>query len=230
MENFDYIGRNYRELLAELSDIAGSVGVKVPKLVCVTKSGSDEELLSLCAAGATDIGENRPGEVARRGELIKNAGYSVNMHEIGTLQRNKVKLVVGTAAVIHSVDTVKLARDISRLAEGVGRRIPVLIEVNSGEEPNKSGVLPGDAEGLLCEIKELPGISLSGLMTMGPVCENPEDLRKYFRLTKKLFDDFSERYGFGEAPILSMGMSDSYRVAIEEGSTLVRVGRKLFRK
>ena len=67
-------------------------------------------------------------------------------------------------------------------------------------------------------------------MTMGPVCENPEDLRKYFRLTKKLFDDFSERYGFGEDPILSMGMSDSYRVAIEEGSTLVRVGRKLFRK
>ena len=106
----------------------------------------------------------------------------------------------------------------------------MLIEVNSGEEPNKSGVLPGDAEGLLCEIKELPGISLAGLMTMGPVCENPEDLRKYFRLTKKLFDDFSERYGFGDDPILSMGMSDSYRVAIEEGSTLVRVGRKLFRK
>jgi hypothetical protein len=124
----------------------------------------------------------------------------------------------------------RLARDISRQAEAKGLKIPVLIEVNSAEEPNKSGVLPSDAEALLCEIAELPGISLSGLMTMGPVCDNPEDLRKYFRLTKKLFDLFFERYGFGESPILSMGMSDSYKVAIEEGSTLVRVGRKLFRK
>lgn len=230
MENFDYIKRNYCELCSELEDIASAVGVKAPKLVCVTKSGSDEELLALCAAGATDIGENRPGEVARRGEIIRNAGFEVNMHEIGTLQRNKVKLIVGSTALIHSVDTARLARDISRLAEGVGRKIPVLIEVNSAKEPNKSGVLPEDAEALLCEIAELPGISLSGLMTMGPVCENPEELRKYFRLTKQLFDSFGERYGFGEEPILSMGMSDSYRVAIEEGSTLVRVGRKLFRK
>ena len=183
MENFDYITRNYTELLSELRDIASGVGVKTPRLVCVTKSGSDEELLALCAAGATDIGENRPGEVARRAEIIRSAGYTASMHEIGTLQRNKVKLVVGNAALIHSVDTVKLARDISRHAEAKGLKIPVLIEINSAEEPNKSGVLPSEAEALLTEISNLEGITLKGLMTMGPVCENPEDLRKYFRLT-----------------------------------------------
>ena len=154
----------------------------------------------------------------------------MNMHEIGTLQRNKIKLVAPCTAMIHSVDSQKLAEDIGKYAERCGRVIPVLIEVNSAEEENKSGVFPEDAERLMTEILGIKGISIEGLMTMGPVSENPEDLRKYFRLTKKLFDSLGEKYGFGENPTLSMGMSDSYRVAIEEGSTLVRVGRKLFIK
>lgn len=230
MDNFDYIKRNYEELVAELYGIATRCGVKSPTLVSVTKSGSDEELLALARAGARDIGENRPGEVKRRGELLSLAGFDVNMHEIGTLQRNKVKLVVNNAALIHSVDTLKLAYDINRLAGAAGRKIPVLIEINSAEEENKSGVMPKDAEELLCGVLEFENLQLRGLMTMGPVCDNPEDIRQYFRLTKKLFDRFANDYGFGENPILSMGMSDSYKVAIEEGSTLVRVGRKLFRK
>jgi pyridoxal phosphate enzyme (YggS family) len=230
MENYGYIKRNYELLTEELSDIAAKVGVETPRLVCVTKSGSDEELLALVKAGAKALGENRPGEVKRRFELIREAGLDCEMHEIGTLQRNKVKLVAPVTAMIHSVDSKKLAEDISRHALQCGRKIPVLIEINSGKEESKSGALPEDAEALLLEIKELPGIEISGLMTMGPVCENPEDLRKYFRLTKNLFDSLGEKYGFGASPTLSMGMSDSYRVAIEEGSTLVRVGRKLFIK
>ena len=230
MENFDYIKRNYEELTEELQSIAKGCGVAPPTLVAVTKSGRDDELLALAGAGARDIGENRPGEVKRRGELLALAGFDVNMHEIGTLQRNKVKLIVNNAALIHSVDTLKLASDINRLAGAIGRKIPVLIEINSAEEENKSGVMPNDAEELLNGVLGFENLSLRGLMTMGPVCENQEDIRKYFRLTKKLFDRFSTEYGFGESPILSMGMSDSYRVAIEEGSTLVRVGRRLFRK
>ena len=230
MENYGYIKRNYDALSSELADIAGKVGVHAPKLVCVTKSGSDEELIALAHAGAKDLGENRPGEVKRRFELLKEAGLDVNMHEIGTLQRNKIKLVAPCTAMIHSVDSQKLAEDIGRHAEKCGRVIPVLIEVNSAEEENKSGVFPEDAERLMTEILGIKGISIEGLMTMGPVSENPEDLRKYFRLTKKLFDSLGEKYGFGENPTLSMGMSDSYRVAIEEGLTLVRVGRKLFIK
>ena len=181
-------------------------------------------------AGAEDIGENRPQEVKRRAELIAASGLSVRMHEIGTLQRNKVKAVIDKAALIHSVDSYKLACDIDRLAEKNGIVMPILIEVNSAEEECKGGVLPGDTEALLNEIMALKSVKLRGLMTMGPVSDTAEELRGYFRLTKKLFDELEKRYGFGDNPILSMGMSDSYRVAIEEGSTLVRVGRKLFIK
>ena len=105
-----------------------------------------------------------------------------------------------------------------------------MLEVNSAREEQKSGVFPEEAERLLVDISELGSIKVSGLMTMGPVVDDPELLRPYFRNTKALFDTLSERYGFGDRPTLSMGMSDSYRVAIEEGSTLVRVGRALFRK
>lgn len=228
--DFSYIKRNFDELSGELSEIAGRVGVSAPRLVCVTKSGDDEELLALVRAGALDIGENRPGELKRRYELLRGAGLTPNMHEIGTLQRNKIKLIIDTASLIHSVDNIRLARDIDRLAKGIGRKIPVLIEVNSALEESKSGVSPDGCEELLCDIMSLESIKCVGLMTMGPPLDDAEGLRKYFRLTKNLFDKLHESYSFGDSPILSMGMSDSYRVAIEEGSTLVRVGRKLFIK
>lgn len=230
MENYGYIKRNYEELMLEIEAISNRVGVKAPTLVSVTKSGTDEELIALVRAGARDLGENRPGEVKRRFELLRDLGLSVNMHEIGTLQRNKIKLVAPVTKMIHSVDSLKLAEDIGKHAEKNGRVIPVLIEINSAAEESKSGVLPENAETLLNAILPIKGISVEGLMTMGPVTDDPEGLRKYFRLTKKLFDTLNEKYGFGENPTLSMGMSDSYRVAIEEGSTLVRVGRKLFTK
>ena len=230
MENFDYIKRNYLSLTEEINELAGRLGALAPTLVCVTKSGSDEELLALAEAGAVDIGENRPGEVKRRGELLREAGFSPRMHEIGTLQRNKIKLIADGVHMIHSVDSLRLAKDINRHAEALGRVIPVLIEVNSAREEQKSGIFPEEAERLLVDISELGSIKVSGLMTMGPVVDDPELLRPYFRNTKALFDTLSERYGFGDRPTLSMGMSDSYRVAIEEGSTLVRVGRRLFIK
>ena len=230
IENFDYIKRNYLSLTEEINELAGRLGASAPTLVCVTKSGSDEELLALAEAGAVDIGENRPGEVKRRGELLREAGFSPRMHEIGTLQRNKIKLIADGVHMIHSVDSLRLARDINRHAEALGRVIPVLIEVNSAREEQKSGIFPEEAERLLVDISELGSIKVSGLMTMGPVVDDPELLRPYFRNTKALFDTLSERYGFGDRPTLSMGMSDSYRVAIEEGSTLVRVGRRLFIK
>ena len=230
IENFDYIKSNYASLTEEINELALRLGVPAPTLVAVTKSGSDEELAALLQAGAVDIGENRPGEVKRRGELLRSLGFSPRMHEIGTLQRNKIKLIADSVYMIHSVDSYHLAKDINRHAEAHGRIIPVLIEVNSGEEEQKSGVFPDNAERLLCDIKELPNLSVEGLMTMGPVTRDAEDLRPYFRNTKKLFDRLSDCYGFGECPTLSMGMSDSYRVAIEEGSTLVRVGRRIFSK
>ena len=230
MENFDYIKNNYESLLGEIDTISATLGVKAPTLVSVTKSGSDEELLALASFGAADIGENRPGEVMRRGEILRNAGFLPRMHEIGTLQRNKIKLIADTVHMSHSVDSLALAKDINRHAEARGRVIPILIEVNSAKEEQKSGVFPEDTERFLYEISEFKNIKISGLMTMGPVSEDPEQLRPYFRATKALFDKLDSLYGFGAGATLSLGMSDSYRVAIEEGSTLIRVGRKLFKK
>ncbi len=230
MDNFNYIKNNYESLIGEIDFLADRLGIKAPTLVSVTKSGNDGELLALASFGAVDIGENRPGEVMRRGELLRGAGYSPRMHEIGTLQRNKIKLIADSVYMIHSVDSFALAKDINRHAEARGRVIPILIEVNSAKEEQKSGVFPEDTERFLYEISDFKNIKISGLMTMGPVSENPEELRPYFKETKALFDKLNASYGFGEGATLSMGMSDSYRVAIEEGSTLVRVGRKLFKK
>lgn len=230
MENYGYIKRNYESLVSELSDVSARVGVSAPTLVAVTKSGTDEELIALAEAGAYAIGENRPSELVRRAELLKARGFTPELHQIGTLQSNKAKLVAPVATLIHSLDSESLLRELSRRAELLSLDIPVLIEINCAEEPQKSGVMPADAEAFLLRTLEFPRLIPRGLMTMGPVSDSPEQLRPYFRATKNLFDKLNTRYGFGPSPVLSMGMSDSYRVAIEEGSTLVRVGRRLFIK
>ena len=227
--NFDYIERNLKDLCEEIRDLAEKQGREVT-LVAVTKSGSDEELCALVEAGAVNIGENRPGELRRRGDLLKEKGYSPVLHEIGNLQRNKVKLIIESVSLIHSLDNLALAKEIDKQAERVGRCVPVLIEINSAREEQKDGVLPEDAEEFLREVKKLKNITVMGLMTMGPVVEDPELIRPYFKLTRELFDRLNRTCGFAGEGILSLGMSDSYRVAIEEGSTLVRVGRRLFNK
>lgn len=226
----DYIENNYRALTNELNEIAAKNRVKAPTLVAVTKSGTDEELLALAAAGARDFGENRPGEVKRRSEILKAAGFDVKMHEIGTLQSNKVKLVVGTAAMIHSLSSHSTAKEIEKRAAAQDIRVKVLVEINSALEENKDGVFPEDAERFISELSAYSHLDVVGLMTMGPVTSTEEEIRPYFRRTRELFDYLSEKFDFGDSPVLSMGMSDSYRIAIEEGSTLVRVGRKLFVK
>jgi pyridoxal phosphate enzyme (YggS family) len=228
--DFGYIEKNLYTLISDIERSADLAGVKVPKLVAVTKSGSDEELLALIRAGAYAIGENRPGELARRGGLIKEAGLSVELHQIGTLQSNKAKLVAADATLIHSLDSHSLAKELDKQGKKLGIKIPALIEINSAKEPQKSGVLPEDAEEFLASVSTYESIKVTGLMTMGPVSDDPENLRPYFKLTKELFDKLNSRYGFGDTPTLSMGMSNSYRVAIEEGSTLIRVGRRLFIK
>lgn len=223
----DYIKKNLHELLAEIKEISGDRRVT---LVAVTKSGTDEELLELVRCGATDIGENRPQELVRRGAILEDNGLDVRLHEIGNLQRNKVKSIIEKVALIHSVDSLSLAAEIDKQAGKVGRRVDILIEINSAREESKGGVSPEEATDLFLKVRELPNVRVRGLMTMGNVCEDPEDIRPCFRLVRELFDKINATYGFEGEPILSMGMSDSYRVAISEGATLVRVGRRLFQK
>lgn len=224
---YGYIKDNYESLLAEISRLGADTEGGVT-LVAVTKSGTDEELLALARAGATDIGENRPQELKRRGDLLRECGLCPRLHEIGNLQKNKVKSIISDVALIHSLDSLELGREIDRRAAAVGRRVPVLIEINSAREEAKGGILPEDAEAFFLEARKFQNLIVSGIMTMGPVCEDPEQMRPYFKLTKEIFDKIKTKYGFEGTPTLSMGMSDSYRVAIEEGATLVRVGRRLF--
>ena len=225
---FSYIERNLCALREEIHRLGGGRDVC---LVCVTKSGSDEELLALCAAGARDIAENRPQELLRRAALVREAGFAPRMHEIGNLQKNKVRHILPLDPLIHSVSSVSLAEEIERRAAQDGRTVEVLLEINSGREAAKGGVLPEEAEAVFCRLREMSHLRVLGLMTMAPVTDTPEGARPYFRDTRRLFDHLGERYGYAtDTPTLSMGMSDSYPVAIQEGSTLVRVGRKLFVK
>ena len=141
-----------------------------------------------------------------------------------------MKKIIDGVYLIHSLDSYELAVEIDKQARKAGRRVPVLIEVNSAREDAKGGILPEECEEFYLKISELDSLEISGLMTMGPVCEDAEQMRPYFRLTKELFDNIKSKYGFRGEGILSMGMSDSYKVAIEEGATLVRVGRMIFNK
>ena len=229
MKNFDYLEKNLSAVMADISAAEEKFQRHIT-LVCVTKSGSDEELIELVKLGAANIGENRPQELTRRAKLLSEMGYSPTLHQIGHLQRNKVKLVLGTAHLIHSLDSLALAEEIDKQAEKLGIRAEALIEINCAKEEAKGGILPSEAEEFFLKLKEFSHLDIRGIMTMGPVLDDKEDLRPYFRLTKEIFDKIHTRYGFSGEPILSMGMSESYKVAIEEGANLVRIGRRLFKK
>jgi pyridoxal phosphate enzyme (YggS family) len=148
---------------------------------------------------------------------------------IGHLQGNKAKIAARLFDMIETVDSMKLASAIDRACMDIGKVMPVLIEINSGEEERKAGVLPGDAAPLIRALSELKNISVLGLMTMGPFSDNPEDSRPYYKKTRQLFDEIKAMDMSGvEMRHLSMGMSGSYRVAIEEGANLVRIGEMIF--
>ena len=161
--------------------------------------------------------------------MVEAIGPAAKWHMIGHLQRNKAKAAVELFDVIETVDSVRLANAIERHAAAAGKTVSVLIEINSGGESNKTGVAPADAKGLALHISGLAHVQLAGLMTMGPAVGDPEDARPYFQRTKTLFDELAA----GELPntdvrILSMGMSNSYLVAVEEEANHVRLGTKVF--
>jgi pyridoxal phosphate enzyme (YggS family) len=156
-------------------------------------------------------------------------GSQVKWHMIGHLQRNKVKKIVPFADMIETIDSMRLAETVNSQCARIGKVMPVLIEINSGQEAEKAGVYPEQAEELIRQISPLQHIHVSGLMTMGPVTANAEEVRPYFQKTKKLFDEIADiKIPRVSMRYLSMGMSDSYLVAIEEGANMVRIGTALF--
>lgn len=195
-------------------------------VVAAAKTRTAEEVQAAIRAGIKTIGYNYIQEAEKMYQVI---GNQVKWHMIGHLQRNKVKKAVTLFDMIETVDSVELAELLDKRCELEGKIMPVLIEINSGKESNKTGVLPEKVDDLIFQINQLPNLRIQGLMTMGPRFGNPEDARPYFRATKAAFDRIAKaRIPNVAMRYLSMGMSNSYQIAIEEGANIVRIGTKLF--
>ncbi len=177
--------------------------------------------------GIKDIGENRVQELIDKYDKLDLNG--VKLHFIGKLQTNKVKYIIDKVDMIHSVDSIKLAKEIDTRAKKINKTMDVLVEINSGREENKSGILPEEVDSFLEELSRFDNIRVRGLMTIAPVCAEKEDYRKYFRETYSFFiDNLQNKYHNICMDFMSMGMTDSFEVAIEEGSNIVRVGSAVF--
>ncbi len=212
------IKENVSKILEELPEGVSLVGA--------AKTRTPQEILEAVEAGLEIIGENYVQEAERAFQVV---GGKVKWHMIGHLQSNKAKNAVRVFDLIETVDSIKLARAIDRACGKIDKVMPILMEINSGEESQKAGVMPEDAISLVRDMSELNNIKLMGLMTMGPFAGDPEDSRPYFQKTKKLFEEIKAMGLPGvEMKYLSMGMSNSYKVALEEGANVVRIGTKLF--
>ena len=212
------IKENYQRIRAEVPDYV--------TIVAAAKTRTADEIKQLIDAGITEIGENYVQEAEDIRRTLGRTAEAVRWHLIGHLQTNKINKALGLFDVIQTLDSVKLAQAVNQRAE---KAVPVLIEINSGREPQKTGVLPEEAERVIREIAPLEDISIKGLMTMGPRFGDPENARPYFQETKRLFDHINSLDISGvEMEILSMGMTNAYRIAIEEGSTMIRPGTILF--
>ena len=177
--------------------------------------------------GVTDIGENRVQELLEKYDELDLNG--VKLHFIGKLQTNKVKYIIDKVDMIHSLDSIKLAKEIDTRSKRIGKVMDVLVEVNSGREENKSGIFPEEVPSFLENLACFENINVKGLMTIAPVCEKKSDYRKYFEETYSIFiDNLQKKQHNISMEFLSMGMTDSYDVAIEEGSDIVRIGSAIF--
>jgi pyridoxal phosphate enzyme (YggS family) len=217
--------RHVRDSMAEAARRSGRP-VSAIRLMAVTKTVDDDRILDAIRTGVEIIGENYVQEAKRK---IEKLGKSSEWHLIGRLQTNKAKYAVRLFDMIHSVDRLELAAELDRRARADGLVIPILIEVNVSGEESKSGIPLSASLELVRVVAPLENLSLRGLMTMPPWSDDPEDSRPYFRALRELRENIvGEGIPRVEMRELSMGMTDDYVVAIEEGATIVRIGRGLF--
>ena len=215
-----------------IQELKGKAAVKSGRnpedvlLVAVTKLHSPEEMNEAIDAGITDIGENKVQEIMDKYDRVK----PVRWHLIGHLQTNKVKYIIDKVCMIHSVDSLKLAKEIDKRAAQHDLVMDILVQVNSAEEESKFGITTAETDQLIQDIaQQCPNIRIKGLMCIAPFEDDPEDVRDYFAEVKKIYDKYvdvkTERLDF---KYLSMGMTHDFEVAIEEGSNLIRVGTAIF--
>ncbi len=210
---------------ASVKDILNRLPAHV-QLVAAAKTRSVDQVTAAIAAGIKIIGYNYVQEAE---SMYRQIGRAVKWHMIGHLQRNKVKKVISFVDMIETIDTLRLGETVDRLCAEINKTMSVLIEVNSGREAAKAGVVPEEVPDLVQALSRLKNLRVEGLMTMGPAGKTAEESRPYFRKTKELYDTLSQmKIPNVQMRCLSMGMSDSYQVAIEEGATIVRIGTALF--
>lgn len=196
------------------------------RLVAVSKYKPAEMIREAYEEGIRDFGENHPQEIR---EKYPSLPEDIRWHMIGHLQTNKIKYIIERVCMVHSLDSVHLAEDLSRAAMKCGRVMPVLVEVNMAKEASKHGIMPEEAEAFIRQTAQLEGIRIEGLMTIAPYTEQAESNRRYFRDMKKLFVDIQDKnIDNVNMCSLSMGMTGDFEVAIEEGATMVRVGTGIF--
>lgn len=216
--DYDYIEKNLEEITDTLpSNVT---------LVAVTKTHGTEEINKAIDWGVTDIGENKVQEILEKYPHVK----PVRWHLIGHLQTNKVKQIIDKVHLIHSVDSMKLASEINKRAGQVGKTVNVLIQINSAGEESKFGIETAETEMMVKQIlDECENIKICGLMCIAPFDEAPDNVREYFRVVKEQYDELAKiDHENLEFKYLSMGMSHDYRVAVSEGSNMVRIGSAIF--
>lgn len=200
------------------------------KLVAVTKYPivDKPKLKELMANEIFDFGENRVQVLEAKRELLEEDKDKINWNFIGNLQKNKVKYIIDYVYMIHSINRMSLAQEVDKRAKGIGRIIDVLIEINLSGEESKEGYTKEDFYKELPELMKLKNINIKGLMTMAPNVDDEEEIRASFRKLREIKDELNEKYFKGTLSELSMGMSHDYKIALEEGATIIRVGSKLY--
>lgn len=222
------IQNNIKQVEKIIDDVCNQSGRKRDEvtLIAVSKTKPVEMLREAYEAGCRDFGENKVQELVDKYEVLPK---DIKWHMIGHLQRNKVKYIIDKVSLIHSVDSLRLAEEISKEAIKKQVNVNILIEVNVAMEESKYGTTVSDTIELVREIASLPNVFIKGLMTIAPMTENAEENRDYFKQLKKLSVDISqENIDNVSMDILSMGMTGDYPVAVSEGATLVRVGTGIF--
>ena len=223
------IKENIKEIQMKKADFAEKAGRTQDEvlLIAVTKTRTPEEIDEALACGITDIGENKVQEILDKYDKVQG---KARWHLIGHLQTNKVKYIIDKVDLIHSVDSLHLAKEINKRAAAAGIVCDILIQVNAAEEKSKFGITTDGVEALLSDILQgCESIRVKGLMHIAPFSENPEEVRIYFRQVKELYDKFAKiKHPRAEFTMLSMGMSHDFGVAIEEGANAIRVGTSIF--
>lgn len=221
--------QNIKERIARAAAKAGKSESDI-QLVAVTKTVNADVINEAIRLGIQNIGENKVQEIMNKYDAI-DRNSDVRWHLIGHLQTNKVKYIIDKVALIHSVDSYKLASEINKRAKKIGRIMDILIQVNVSEEESKFGIKVEECQPLIEEIAKLSNIKVKGLMTIAPYVENPENVRPIFRKLKKLSIDIMDKNIDNiSMEYLSMGMTGDFEVAIEEGANIVRIGTAIFGK